>query len=76
MIYFSGGTDNPYNYNGIGYNGVPAEPSPVTFAFSLRSGEVGDHQREHAESDHGSSRAAGDTGRPGDCRRAWRRDSR
>ncbi len=38
-IYFSGGTDNPYNYNGNGYNGVPAEPSPVTFAFNLRSGK-------------------------------------
>ena len=38
-IYFSGGTDNPYNYNGIGYNGQPAEPSPVTFAFNLRSGK-------------------------------------
>ncbi len=36
MIYFSGGTDNPYNYNGVGYNGKPAEPSPVTFAFNLR----------------------------------------
>lgn len=38
-IYFSGGTDNPYNYNGIGYNGQPSEPSPVTFAFSVRSGK-------------------------------------
>ena len=37
-IYFSGGTDNPYNYNGIGYNGQPAEPSPVTFAFSVHTG--------------------------------------
>jgi N-acetylneuraminic acid mutarotase len=36
-IYFSGGTDNPYNYNGIGYNGQPAEPSPMTFAFDVRS---------------------------------------
>jgi N-acetylneuraminic acid mutarotase len=36
-IYFSGGTDNPYNYNGIGYNGEPAEPSAVTFAFDVRS---------------------------------------
>ncbi|HKD01221.1 MAG TPA: kelch repeat-containing protein [Terriglobales bacterium] len=34
-IYFSGGTDNPYNYNGIGYDGRPAEPSPETFAFDL-----------------------------------------
>ena len=38
-IYFSGGTDNPYNFNGIGYNGAPAEPSPVTFAFNLRTGK-------------------------------------
>src|SRR5581483_8428170 len=36
-IYFSGGTDNPYNYNGIGYNGQPSEPSPVTFAFNLKT---------------------------------------
>jgi hypothetical protein len=36
-IYFSGGTDNPYNYNGIGYNGQPAEPSAVTFAFNAHS---------------------------------------
>ena len=36
-IYFSGGTGNPYNYNGIGYNGAPSEPSPVTFDFNLKS---------------------------------------
>lgn len=35
-IYFAGGSDNPYNYNGIGYDGQPAEPSPVTFAFDVR----------------------------------------
>ena len=35
-IYFSGGTDHPYNYNGIGYDGQPAEPSPVTFAYNVR----------------------------------------
>jgi len=38
-IYFSGGTDIPYNYNGIGYNGQPAEPSPVTFAFNDYTGK-------------------------------------
>jgi N-acetylneuraminic acid mutarotase len=38
-VYFSGGAANPYNFNGIGYNGVPAEPSPVTFAFNARSGK-------------------------------------
>jgi hypothetical protein len=37
MIYFSGGTDNPYNFNGTGYNGQPSAPSPTTFAFNLRT---------------------------------------
>lgn len=37
-IYFSGGTDNPYNYDGVGYNGQPSEPSAVTFAFNVHSG--------------------------------------
>jgi N-acetylneuraminic acid mutarotase len=37
-IYFSGGTDNPYDYNGIGYNGQPSEPSSVTFAFDVKGG--------------------------------------
>jgi N-acetylneuraminic acid mutarotase len=36
MIYFSGGSDNPHDYNGIGYDGKPSEPSPVTFAFNLK----------------------------------------
>ncbi|MCU1284528.1 MAG: galactose oxidase [Acidobacteriales bacterium] len=34
-IVFTGGTDNPYNYDGIGYDGVPAQPSPTTFAWNL-----------------------------------------
>lgn len=38
-IYFSGGTDNPYNLNGIGYDGQLSEPSPVTFAFDVRGGK-------------------------------------
>jgi Kelch motif len=36
-IYFSGGTDTPYNYDGAGYNGRPAEPSAVSFAFNIYS---------------------------------------
>jgi N-acetylneuraminic acid mutarotase len=36
-IYFTGGTGNPYNYNGVGYNGQPSEPSSVTFAFNLKT---------------------------------------
>jgi len=38
-IYFAGGTDNPYDYSGVGYDGKPAEPSPVTFDFNLRTGK-------------------------------------
>jgi N-acetylneuraminic acid mutarotase len=38
-IYFAGGTDNPYDYNGIGYDGKPSEPSPVTFDFNLHTGK-------------------------------------
>jgi N-acetylneuraminic acid mutarotase len=38
-IYFSGGTDNPYDYTGIGYDGKPSEPSPVTFDFNLHTGK-------------------------------------
>ncbi len=37
MIYFSGGSDTPHDNAGIGYDGKPAEPSPVTFAFNLRT---------------------------------------
>jgi len=34
-IYFSGGSDTPYDYNGVGYNGRPAEPSALTFAYDV-----------------------------------------
>lgn len=38
-IYFSGGTDNPYNYDGIGYDGHPSEPVANTFDFDLKEGQ-------------------------------------
>ncbi|MFN0149194.1 MAG: hypothetical protein ACKVU1_00605 [bacterium] len=31
---FAGGSDNPYNYNGIGYNGVPSEPVATVWSMS------------------------------------------
>ena len=34
-VYFSGGTDNPYNIDGVGYDSVPSEPASVTFAWDL-----------------------------------------
>ena len=35
MIVFAGGSDNPYNYNGIGYDGNPSAPSARVFGFDL-----------------------------------------
>ncbi|MEM7708736.1 MAG: galactose oxidase, partial [Pseudomonadota bacterium] len=33
QVVFFGGTDNPYNYNGVGYNGIPSEPRNGAFAY-------------------------------------------
>jgi N-acetylneuraminic acid mutarotase len=33
LVVFAGGSDHPYNYNGIGYNREPSEPSARVFAF-------------------------------------------
>jgi N-acetylneuraminic acid mutarotase len=38
-IYFAGGTDNPYDYAGIGYDGKTSEPSPTTFDYNLHTGK-------------------------------------
>jgi len=35
QVTFAGGTDNAYNYNGIGYNGIPANPSKHVFAWNF-----------------------------------------
>ena len=53
-IYFAGGTDNPYDYNGIGYDGKPSEPSPVTFDFNLHTGrwETIDENTPNPTMDH------------------------
>ncbi len=34
-IVFAGGTDNPYNYNGIGYDGQPSLPTDKVFAYDV-----------------------------------------
>jgi N-acetylneuraminic acid mutarotase len=36
-VYFSGGSENLYDYKGVGLDGKPAEPSALTFAFNLRT---------------------------------------
>jgi N-acetylneuraminic acid mutarotase len=38
-VYFAGGSDTPYEFSGIGYDGKPAEPSAVTFDFNLHTGK-------------------------------------
>jgi N-acetylneuraminic acid mutarotase len=35
VLAFIGGSNNPYNYNGIGYNGKPSEPDAQVWLFSL-----------------------------------------
>lgn len=34
-VIFVGGTDNGYNYNGVGYNGIPGKASKHVFAWDL-----------------------------------------
>ena len=34
---FIGGSINPYNYNGIGYNGKPSEPDTDIWTFNLQN---------------------------------------
>ena len=34
-VLFIGGSENPYNYNGIGYNGEPSEPVANALLFDL-----------------------------------------
>jgi N-acetylneuraminic acid mutarotase len=42
-IVFVGGSDNPYNYNGIGYNGVPSEASNLIHIFDLKTNRWKSH---------------------------------
>ncbi|MEX1993500.1 MAG: kelch repeat-containing protein [Steroidobacteraceae bacterium] len=35
-IVFVGGSTNPYNYDGIGYDGLPSEPSAGLLVFDIR----------------------------------------
>ena len=37
-IVFAGGSVNPYNFNGIGYNGEPAETENSVFSFNFNTG--------------------------------------
>ncbi|NNF26496.1 MAG: hypothetical protein HKN73_04630, partial [Gemmatimonadetes bacterium] len=61
-VVFAGGTDNPYNYNGIGYDGVPAVPSPSVFAFHGPTGQwVEGPALPEARMDHRALAVAGNS---------------
>lgn len=36
-VVFAGGSENPYNYDGVGYDGVVSQPSDAVYAFDLGS---------------------------------------
>lgn len=36
-IVFIGGSDNPYNYNGIGYNNIPSQPSDKIWRYQIKN---------------------------------------
>jgi len=36
-VLFVGGSDNPYNYDGIGYDGRPSQPSTEIFRYDINS---------------------------------------
>jgi hypothetical protein len=42
-IVFAGGSTRPYNYNGIGYDKLPAEPSDAVFSFATARGAWQSH---------------------------------
>jgi Kelch motif len=39
LILFAGGSDNPYNFNGIGYDGNPSKPSDKVFGYNLETSQ-------------------------------------
>jgi hypothetical protein len=52
-VVFAGGSDHPYNYDGIGYNGVPAQASAEVISYDFDRGEWLTHpQTAVATMDH------------------------
>ena len=53
QIVFAGGSDNPYNFNGIGYDGNPSKPSKKLFGFNLKTSQWIEHSElDFASMDH------------------------
>lgn len=49
---FVGGSTNPYNYNGVGYNGEPSMPNHAIWYFDLASKSWRIDKSEQASMDH------------------------
>lgn len=52
QLIFVGGSDNPYNYNGIGYNGVPSVPDPKVWLFDVAKQQWKIHNNPTPSMDH------------------------
>jgi N-acetylneuraminic acid mutarotase len=39
QVIFAGGSGRPYNYNGIGYDGMPSEPSAAVYSYQTQQGK-------------------------------------
>lgn len=39
IVLFAGGTNNPYNYNGIGYDKIPSQPSAHVWGYDISADE-------------------------------------
>ena len=59
LVVLAGGTDNPYNYNGIGYDGAPSSPSRQLLAYDGRAGWVSLPAPPVATMDHRTLGVAG-----------------
>ena len=51
-VVFVGGGDNPYNYDGVGYDGAPARPSNRIMGYSIRGDTWIDLGLTSASMDH------------------------
>jgi len=57
---FAGGSENPYNYNGLGYDGAPSKPSARLFAYDVVAGQwIEFPNKKLASMDHRGMLAAG-----------------
>lgn len=53
LVVFAGGSANPYNYNGVGYDGEPSDPVRTVLAFDLKAGVwLALGERRRATMDH------------------------